>query len=376
MNNIIQVQPALPRYRMDYFARLARHYGPAMAVYYSPGSLGALTQPVSEDWAKAVGPMRWFFGGIGWQSGVAWLKLRQDDIIVLSGNPRQISTLILLIRAKLCGARVIWWGHYWSSTSRRWRQLIRHLPMAIADAILFYTDDEVHAFQSDTYLRKRSRCVTALNNGIDIVPIQKLRHSYSAVEREPALLFVGRLTEKAELGLVLEALALLGEQAPMLHLIGDGEQCTALQVRARNLGLEGKIVWHGALTDEARIAEIANNCRAFIYPGAVGLSLIHAMAYGLPCIVHDNPAQHMPEIAAFQHGETGLAFRRGSATALAESMSDLLSDRGRLDNMSEACIARTTQAFNTRVMALRFIALVETLTGPAGSALGAGRISS
>ena len=32
-------------------------------------------------------------------------------------------------------------------------------------------------------------------------------------------------------------------------------------------------------------------------PGAVGLSLIHAMAYGLPCLVHSNRLQHMPEIA-------------------------------------------------------------------------------
>ena len=69
-----------------------------------------------------------------------------------------------------------------------------------------------------------------------------------------------------------------------------------------------KINWYGKLIDEKDISNIANRCRIFVYPGAVGLSLIHAMAYGLPCLIHSDRCNHMPEIAAFSHGKTGLTF--------------------------------------------------------------------
>lgn len=361
MNKLLHIQPALPRYRLDFFERLHRKYSPDFKVFYSPGSLGALTEPLSADWAVPVGPVRRLPGGLLWQSGVAGLPIQQGDIVVLSGNPRQLSTLVLLVRARLRSARVVWWGHYWSSTSRRWRQILRHLPMALADAILFYTDAEVDAFGSDAVLRGRARCVAALNNGIDIEPIRQLRRTYSAAQRDPALLFIGRLTSKARLDLGLEALALLSKAAPVLHVIGDGDQRAMLQARARELGLENRIVWHGALTDEARIAEVANRCSAFIYPGEVGLSLIHAMAYQLPAIVHNRPSLHMPEIAAFCDGETGLSFAYGDAHALAQTIVTLLADATRLDGFAAAAAQIVGPSFTTEDMAARFEALVAHL---------------
>lgn len=307
--------------------------------------------------------MRLLPGGLLWQPGVSGLSVLRGDIVVLSGNPRQLSAVALLIRAKLCGARIVWWGHYWSSTSRRWRQMLRLVPMALSDAILFYTDAEVDAFQREAFLIGRVRHVAALNNGINIEPIERLLHPYSAIERDPALLFIGRLTEKAALCLGLEALALLGERAPVLHVIGDGEQRGVLQARSRDLGLEGQIVWHGALTDEAKIAEIANRCRAFFYPGEVGLSLIHAMAYRLPAIVHDRPRLHMPEIAAFRDGETGLSFAYGDADALARTISTMLADAAQLDAFAEAAAGIVGPSFTTQDMARRFEALVDRLQG-------------
>lgn len=63
--------------------------------------------------------------------------LEAGDVLVLPGNPRNLSSLILLVRGKFNGATIVWWGHYWSSTSRRWRQVLRSLVMAFADVILF-----------------------------------------------------------------------------------------------------------------------------------------------------------------------------------------------------------------------------------------------
>lgn len=141
MASIIHVQPALPAYRLDFFERLRLRYGIEVEVYYTAGSLGILTESSKPEWATTVGPIRSLPGGFEWQSGVAGVPIKRGDIVVLSGNPRQLSTLVVLLRARVLGARVIWWGHYWSSTSRRWRQVLRYLPMVLADALLFYTDE-------------------------------------------------------------------------------------------------------------------------------------------------------------------------------------------------------------------------------------------
>jgi glycosyltransferase involved in cell wall biosynthesis len=92
--------------------------------------------------------------------------------------------------------------------------------MALANAILFYTDSEEEEFLSDGFPARHDRCVAALNNGIDIEPIGRRKQPYCARDRDKALLFIGRLTEKANLELGLEALALLEDEAPRLHVIG------------------------------------------------------------------------------------------------------------------------------------------------------------
>lgn len=361
MSTLIHIQPALPRYRLDFFERLYSLYGRRLIVVYSPGSLGMLTRPISEDWAVTVGSIMRLPGGLMWQPGVAWLEIQQDDIVVLSGNPRSLSTLVLLVRAKLRGTRVVWWGHYWSSTSRRWRQIMRHLPMTLADAILFYTDEEVAAFRADAILSDKKDLVAALNNGIDIGPILRLRRAYRPAGRERALLFIGRLTEKANLALGLKALARMGELAPVLHVIGEGELRESLLAQSRELGLSHRIVWHGAITDENAIATVANRCQAFLYPGEVGLSLIHAMAYALPAIVHDRLRLHMPEIAAFRDGVTGLSFVHGDPLALAQSIEAILTDHSRLAYFSAEATRIVGPSFTTGDMADRFAALIARL---------------
>ena len=58
----------------------------------------------------------------------------------------------------------------------------------------------------------------------------------------------------------------------------------------------------------------------FIYPGSVGLSLIHAYNYGLPSIIFSDMRYHMPESAAFKEGFNGISYKKDSATSLARSI--------------------------------------------------------
>jgi len=319
--------------------------------------MGALTDHVPErSWAHRLGRVRKIAPGLMWQSGAFAVPVARGDIVVVSGAPRCLSNLALLLRARFGGARTIWWGHYWGATSQPWRFFLRLLLMRSADAILFYTDAEV-----DDYRRLKpgdKRPVAALNNGIDTAPGRAGRTQYCAAERERAFLLIGRLTAKAQTDLALQALAKPEAAGIVLHVLGGGDAFDDLKDQAARLGVQGRVHWHGGTADERRIAAIANRCRAFVYPGEVGLSIIHAMAYGLPALVHDDRRRHMPEIAAFTAGETGLTFRRHDANDLAQIMGRMIDDGPSLERWSASAIAVTEQSFNTEDMAARFMALV------------------
>lgn len=356
--NIIHIQPALPAYRIDFFNRLAAHYGEDMCVYYSPVDMGVLTaQRDRTSWEKPIGPMRNPIRGLEWQVGALAVPFKRGDTVIVCGAPRNVSTLLLIAKARVKGARTIWWGQYWSATTNARRHRIRMWLTRFADALLFYTDDEVARFHADGWTH--SGAVGALNNGLDFTEVRKLRHTYDPDTRAMNLLFIGRVTEKARLDLLIDALVEPQLANAHLHVLGDGFSENMLRSKAASLGVADRITWHGGTTNETRIAQLANRCAVFVYPGQVGLSLVHAMGYGLPCIVHDQPLHHMPEIAAFKKGETGATFREDDAVSLAVEVAKLLKHPLVRTAYSRNCLEETEIRFNTSHMAERFIEFVE-----------------
>ena len=85
------------------------------------------------------------------------------------------------------------------------------------------------------------------------------------------------------------------------------------------------------------------------------------MGYGLPAIVHDQPMEHMPEIAAFRDGETGLTFKVGSEVSLARQLSRIMLDFNTRKVMASNAVATVENGFSTSRMADRFEELIDSL---------------
>lgn len=231
----------------------------------------------------------------------------------------------------------------------------------LANALLFYTDAEVERFHTDGW--SHTGVVGALNNGVDVTEIQRWRTPFDSAARGRNLLFIGRVTEKSQLHLAIEALRSPLLKATHLHIIGSGSEEAALQLQARALGVSDRLSWHGPITDERKISEIANLCSAFVYPGSVGLSLIHGMAYGLPCVVHDNPLRHMPEISAFEDGKSGAAMSENDSASVARVVHSLLENPSEANAMSMYNRKKVDHSYNTKVMADRFIDFERHIAG-------------
>lgn len=357
---VLFVQPSIPLYRVSLFDSLSSEFGTVFKVLYSEGDLGKLTPFHQYTWSECIGRSIKIGFGLLWQKNLISYKINKNDIVIVAGNPRYISTLIFILKVRFLGGKIVWWSHFRSSTSKKWSMFLRLKLMKITNGIVFYTQDEVKEYLS-IIKQNKEISIVGLNNGIDINPIKNVRKNYNASLRQREILFIGRTTEKSNFNILLEAFKHPILKNISLNVIGNDKSYSYFNEAQSDLVRKPEINWYGTLTNEEEISRVANKCQIFVYPGAVGLSLIHAMAYGLPCLVHSNRLQHMPEIAAFKRGITGRTFRPNDSRDLALKLSVMMSNPKSLNLMSENCLRMVENDFNTSKMVQRFIKFIKEL---------------
>ena len=345
------IQPAVPKYRVPFFNELSRNDKmPEFQVYTSSRDFAGVNTAVEN--IEFDLKIRGFFkklGGIYIHKELNFPKLNKKDILVISGNPRVINIMYLFFICKLKGIKVVWWGQGWTAGRRGLMSKIRHQLMKLSDLVILYTDKELGIFSDKIN-------VVALNNGLDISEINNAKLKLGNIikkENNLNLLYIGRLTEKSDLALLYQALCHVKRKI-ILHIIGDGELRNEIQKKFSQLPHE--VIFYGAIYDEIDIAKVALECHAFVYPGAVGLSLIHAFAYGIPAILHDNYDHHMPEIAAFNERFNGVTYKYNNILSFAKVLESVSIEE--LNTFGANALKTVENSFNTHDMANRFTAAI------------------
>jgi len=138
----------------------------------------------------------------------------------------------------------------------------------------------------------------------------------------PLLVFAGRMTAPKALGVALEAVAQVPEVD--LELAGDGDERAALEARARELGLDGRVRFLGPLTRDEVLALFRSADAALLSSAWENFphTLVEALAVGTPAIA--TAVGGVPEIVA--DGENGLLVPPGDPAALAEAIRRFLAD--------------------------------------------------
>ena len=122
------------------------------------------------------------------------------------------------------------------------------------------------------------------------------------------ILFSGRLIRNKKVDVLINAIKLLVDQdIPVIcNIIGNGEHKNELIILTNKLGLQNKINFVGAkYGDEVDNYFLSSD--AFVLPGKVGLSIIHALSYGLPVITTSLPI-HSPESAILKNNHNAFFY--------------------------------------------------------------------
>jgi glycosyltransferase involved in cell wall biosynthesis len=141
--------------------------------------------------------------------------------------------------------------------------------------------------------------------------------------------------------------------------VGTGEDLERLQRIAANLGIERNVSWLGEIYDEERLAPWFLKACCLLYPGAIGLTLLHAFAYGLPVVTHSSRRLHGPEIAALVDGENGLLFEKGNVEDLCSKVRGACDDAGRRRRLSECAFRTVREQYSMTAMIARFRTAVD-----------------
>lgn len=370
--NLDIIQPIVPAYRVPLFERLARFQDLRVTVQCSPqwpGGGRSVAMDVPEyhpDRPASRLPGTPFIR----QRGLRLIGAQGPrDVLAVCGDPQHVSSMRLLLKARGQGVGILWWGHHRSAFARSWRIALRmRMVRRLADCVLSYTVSGMEAFVRAGIPRER---VFAAGNTIDLSPVTaaidhwtpdrlKAFRQQQGLEGRRNLLFCSVLNPKTELHIAIRAMALppLNTGEWMLTVIGDGPLREEYETEARRCGVSDRVLWLGKILEQDQLAPWFLTAEAFVYPGAIGLSLIHAFAYGLPVVTHESVEAQMPEFEAFRDGINGVAFKRGSEADLSAKLNRLLGNPNWRSRLAAEAKQTVFQRYTMDHMTERFTAAV------------------
>lgn len=356
---LIIIQDLLMHYRVGFFKILSQmlsERGYSLVILTS--SFGPTTddEHVGNNFdVSLIGPIFPLFKKVFfWQSNLLKFPIESSDIVIIPGNIRFLSYLLFFIKCKLKGVMVGFWSHYWSGSQVGFLSFLRFKLYSVSDFLVLYTEREVSFARRNPVLR--GSLLIGLNNGLDYKAIEPYVIEYDAWLRCKRIVFSGRLTDKSCCFGLLHALALLDDHDVVVDIIGDGPELEGLKELSVSLGVENRVFFLGSVFDEKSISTVFNEAILFVYPGNVGLSLIHAFAYGLPVVIpRMKRNQCMPEIDAFKHLDNGFYFVNGSWKSLALTIDNLIRQPSRLNEVSVSAKCTARSSFNSERMARRLV---------------------
>jgi glycosyltransferase involved in cell wall biosynthesis len=353
----------VPEYRVSLFKELSQNKRLDVAVFASPQFENSPDSVVDEP--NTYIPCRassLFNKRLYWQHGIKLpISFCAGDVCVLCGNPRLLSNYPLLFSAKRRKVGLIWWGQGHTPGPPRISEIIRHKVMRLADVLLLYTNAEVDEFVKKGFAVNR---VFSTNNTIDTRPIdlamqfwtrdklQQFKEKHGLHDKQ-LFLFCGRLNTKCELEQAFHALHLIrkAHQQVRLLIIGSGPEKDRLVALAWELNIQDCIIWIGTKYDQIDLAPWFLSALAYVYPGSIGLSLNHAMAYGLPVVTHSDKQWHNPEFAFLKNGINGVTYPKDDTAALAKTMVQMITEGARREAMASNAykFMRTEVSFDAMI---------------------------
>lgn len=373
------VYQVLHHFRAPIFTKLVRARPGAPAYHLFAAAENTLDNNRTMDPALAAlpdhdGGLPWTFvrnrhlgGPFFWQTGVLRASLARDtQVMIFLGNMYYLSTWLGASLARLRGKRVLFWGHGYTRRESGFQGWVRERFYRLGHGVLLYgerarglmiergfPEDSLYVvYNSLDYDRQRQ-----VRDANDEDSLRSLRARLFREPDLPILVCIGRVEPRKQLEQLIDATRSLDDEGLRVNLliIGDGSARSRLEERARDRRLDGRIHFYGACYDEAEVGPLLMASSLCVCPAALGLTAIHAMAYGLPVLSHDALDRQGPEVEAIVPGETGALYADGDPCDLRRRIREWLDEHPDRSEVSRRCI----EVIENRYSAARQVRVID-----------------
>lgn len=178
-----------------------------------------------------------------------------------------------------------------------------------------------------------SRLVT-IPNGVNtarFAPVTEGQWQCEPIATAPQVIFVGRLVKEKGLPVLLQAWALVVQRMKnaVLHIVGGGPLEDELKLQAKRLGVSSSVRFHGYQQVVLPFLQAAHLFVLTSYVEGLSNTLLEAMAVGLPVVA--TRISGSEDIVTMR--ENGMLIPPGNVNALAEAITEVLSDPVRAASM-------------------------------------------
>jgi glycosyltransferase involved in cell wall biosynthesis len=337
---LVTFQPSLAQYRRAFFRKLGRCLRSLTVLHGSdplPGEVPSLQSGIEGVNTIAVthrklGPAIWM--PAMWHAA----GNRRYDVAAFSWNSRYLHLPAAILRAKRAGMGVVLWGHAYSLSEGGFRRRYRNLLAGLADSVVTYNrraagelsgvgipSDRVFVAPNSLDIESVDTAVLAWKREPEA--LRRFREGLG-LDRNPVALYMSRLGNTANLRILVDVWSRVVAAVPdaRLLIVGEGPARRELEARIRRSGLSSSVKCVGAVYGEHAVAPYFLSARLVLHPVKIGLTLNHAMSYGVPVVTFDDASRHSPEFEALEHGVNGMLAPNGDSRALAASARQILLD--------------------------------------------------
>lgn len=324
MPDVVVLQRIVPHYRIELFEQLYARYG--------------WVTVASPDGETPHGPaFRFYPMPEAQRFGKTWVAVPLDrivaelkpKIVLAEFSLKMTSTWHLIALAWRERLRVVFWSHGYNMQRGFWtpfdciHQVLRGILARFGDGHVCYSEE---GRQFLARFMSRERIFVARNT----MRVSNLKRP--ATPRPPGgprLLTVSRLTRGKEIDRLLRIFEAFRCHFPQsrLTIVGDGPELARLHRLAASLGAD--VTFTGAITDDARLAPLFGNADIFVLAGSAGLSVNHALLFGVPVVLFERAADgpfHGPEHAYVRDHVTGIRVKRHTDEAFATALVQIFNE--------------------------------------------------
>ncbi len=251
--------------------------------------------------------------------------------------------------------------------ARKWLyyKLLIERKLGGASAVHYTSHDEAQSFHGRLGLKNKA---IVAPNGIDLSEFSDLpdknefRKKYPALDGKTIILFLGRITWKKGIDILVRAFGILCKERPDLSLViagGDDEGYKKKVVSiVDKLGIGDRVIFTGALNGREKLEAYAGS-DIFVLPSYsenFGMTVIEAMACGLPVVISDKVG-----ICREAKGKNCAIVVEPNTESVYNGLSKLLDDERLKKDMAESGRSFVNESYNIDKVADKMIEEFEKL---------------